>query len=178
MENSPENHTQPDSDSVLGILEHSFTARRLPGRVMLGTAVFCGLFSIVELITAYNKYHTPPSEILSDRFRQDGILIAVVLGVVFLLLAGLLVRLYLIHLHTRVDVYENGLIVHTLRASAVFPWEEISELRADPLYGGNRDVINWNITLVRGDGKKAQFRGLDGILTLKTLIERKARYLL
>lgn len=172
------NVTQSDQTQKLGALKNSYTPRILPGRAMLGTAVFCALFSIFEFITAINKLNTPPSEILSDRFRQDAIMIAFVLGAFFLFFTLLMVGLYYAHIKHRVDVYQHGLLIYTWRGSIMFPWEEISEMKAEPIYGSTNEVINWTITLVRGDRQKARLRGLNGLQSIKNQIERKARNLL
>lgn len=174
----PDTQKQPEPHQTLGEHTNTFTPRITPGRAMLGTAIFCGIFSIIELITAINKFNTPPSQILSDRFRKDAILIAAILSIAFLMLCLLLLFLYYTHRKHSVDVYENGLVVHTWQGSTAFPWDEISEMSAEPVYGNSSQAINWTITLIRGDGKKAKFRGLDGITTLKKHIERKAKYLL
>ena len=174
----PKPQTQPVSHQTLGEFDNAFTPRQAPGWAMLGTAIFCAIACIIELITAIIKYNTPPSQILSDKFRQDAILIAGILSIVFLILCLLLLFLYYTHIKHRVDVYKNGLVIQTWQGSAEFPWDEISEMSAEPIYGNSSRVINWNVTLVRGDGKKAKFRGLDGINTLKSHIERKAKYLL
>jgi hypothetical protein len=169
---------QPRSDQRLGAFQKTFVARERPGRVILGVAIFCVLFAVIEFITAINKSLSPPSEILSDRYRQDAIMIALVLGIVFFLLALILGALYYSHIKHRVDVYENGLVVVTWRAKTMFLWDEIAKLTGVPIVGRSNQVVNWNFTVTDGEGQQAQFRGLEGLMTLKKIIERKARYLL
>ncbi len=163
-----------DQNQSLGAFQNSFTPRVLPGRVILGSAIACVLLAVIQVITAINKALSPPSTVLSDRFRRDAILIAAILAGVFFLLAITLSALYYTHSKHRVDVYEEGLVIFTWRGSTAFSWDEIMEMKAEPIYGGSRRVVNWNITLTRSDGQTAQLRGLDGLMTLAKHIERKA----
>jgi len=129
--------------------------------------------SVLEFVTAINKYLAPPNEILSDSFRKDAILIAAILGVVFFLLAAALGALYYAHTKHRVDLYEHGIDVVTWRGSTSFPWRNIDDLRAMPIYGRSRRPVNWDITVLRDDDVKAKFRGLEDLTGLVKRIERK-----
>ena len=140
---------------------------------MLGMAIFCGVMSVIEFITAVNKYFTPPSTILSDRFRQDAILIAVILGAVFFLLGLAMLALFYSHKKHRVDLYEYGFVVVTWRGSTSFRWDEIDGLEVVPIYGNSRWPVNWDYTVTRDDGVKARFRGLEGLESLGRIIEGK-----
>ena len=168
-----ENLNQSTEPHPLGKLRNSYTPRTAPGKVMLGVAIFCGVMSVVEFITAVNKYLSPPSTVLSDRFRQDAILIAAILGAVFFLLGIIMLALYYTHSKHRVDLYEYGFVVITWRGSTSFNWHEINDFRAMPIYGNSRRPVNWDYTVTREDGVKARFRGLDGLESLGRIIEGK-----
>ena len=83
--------TDPSSPPLpaveLGEFRKTFLPRVLPGRVLLGSSIFCVVAGILEFISALTKYLSPPRSVLSDRFRQDSITIAVILGIVFILIA-------------------------------------------------------------------------------------------
>ncbi|MBC8506716.1 MAG: hypothetical protein H8D34_17770 [Chloroflexi bacterium] len=165
--------TTSNEPPLLGTLQNSYHPRALPGKVLLGSAIFCGLMSVLELITAVNKYLGPPNTVLSDRYRQDAIMIAAVLSVVFFLLAIALSALYFAHKKHRVDLYEYGIVVVTWRGSTDFPWRNIDDLKMLPIYGRSRRPVNWDITVVRNDDVAAKFRGLEGLTVLIKTIERK-----
>ena len=168
-----ENLTQLNEPHPLGKFRKSYTPRAAPGKAMLGMAIFCGVMSVVEIITAVNKYFTPPSTVLSDRFRQDAILIAAILGAVFFLLGLVMLALFYTHKKHRVDLYEYGFVVVTWRGSTSFRWDEIDDLQVMPIFGNSRRPINWDYTVTRDDGAKARFRGLEGLESLGRIIEGK-----
>jgi hypothetical protein len=168
-----ENPVQSNDLYPLGKLRKSYPPRAAPGKVMLGVAIFCGVMSLVEFANALSKYLGPPNTVLSDRFRQDAILIAAILGGVLLLLGVIMIALYYTHIKHRVDLYEYGLVVVTWRGSTSFHWGEIDDLQVVPIYGNSRRPVNWNFTVTRDDGVKAQFRGLDGLESLGRIIEGK-----
>lgn len=168
-----ENLTQLNEPHPLGKLRNSYTPRIAPGKMMLGVAIFCGVMSVIEFITAVNKYFTPPSTVLSDRFRQDAILIAAILGAVFFLLGLAMLALFYTHKKHRVDLYEHGIVVFSWRGSVSFHWAEIDDLKVEPIYGNSRRPVNWDYTITRDDGVKARFRGLEGLESLGRIIEGK-----
>ena len=168
-----ENLAQPNEPRPLGKFRKSYTPRTAPGKVMFGVAIFCGVTSVVEFITAVNKYFTPPSTVLSDRFRQDAILIAAILGGVFFLLGLAMLALFYTHKKHRVDLYTHGFIVFTWRGSTTFTWENIYDFQVMPIYGNSRRPVNWDYTVTRDDDVKAQFRGLEGLESLGRIIEGK-----
>ena len=168
-----ENLTQSNEPHLLGKFRKSYIPREAPGKVMLGMAIFCGVMTVIEFATALNKYFTPPSAILSDRFRQDAIMIAAILGAVFFLLGLAMLALYYTHIKHRVDLYEHGIVVVTWRGSVSFHWAEINDLDVVPIYGNSRRPVNWDYTITRDDGVKARFRGLDDLESLGRIIEGK-----
>jgi len=140
---------------------------------MLGTAIFCGVMSLVEFITATSKYLGPSNTVLSDRYRQDAIMIATTLGTIFLALTIFIGLLYYTHIKHRVDLYEHGIVVVTWRGSISFTWHRIEDYQIEPIYGRSRRPVNWNVTLIRNDDTKAQFRGLEDLGALIRILERK-----
>lgn len=168
-----DNPIQSNNSHSLGEFRKSYTPRTAPGKVMLGMVIFCSVMSMIEFATAINKYFTPPSTILSDRFRQDAILIAAILGGVFFLLGLALGALYYTHKKHRVDLYELGFVVVTWRGRTSFTWENIYDFQVMPIYGNSSRPVNWNYTVTRNDDVKAQFRGLDGLESLGRIIESK-----
>jgi hypothetical protein len=168
----PQSITQAEQ---LGELRKSFLPRRVPGLVLAGAAVFCVLMGLLEFILALNQYNAPAREVLSDSFRQDRIMISVILGAVFIVIALALLALYISHKKQRVDLHANGVIVTTWRGSTALTWDEIMEVRKQPIYGRSRTAVNWNYTLVEFDGRKTHFRGLDGVTTLGRAVERGVR---
>ena len=176
-QNSPqENRTLNNTLHHMGSFQKSYVPRVLPGRVMFGSAIFCLLMCAVEFITGVNKYLSPPSTILSDRFRQDAILIAFILAAVFFILTLLLAGLIYSHKKHRVDLYAHGIVIFTWRGSSSFRWSEISDLKVEPIYGRSRTPVNWNVTVIRDDRVKAKFRGLQNLGQLIKLVERKASF--
>jgi len=164
---------QANDPITFGRFRKSFAPRAIPGRVLLGSAIFCGLFSMLEFTTAIRKYFAPPNTVLSDSFRKDAVLIAVILGVVFFLLAVILGALYYAHKKHRVDLYELGIVVVDWRGSISFPWDYIDDLQMMPIYGRSRKPVNWEFTIVRADGVKAKFRGLEGLETLGRVLKQE-----
>ncbi|MBT3389870.1 MAG: hypothetical protein HN413_05615 [Chloroflexi bacterium] len=165
--------TLPNEPHPLGTLRKSYFPRPVPGKVMLGSAIFCAAISVLEFITALSKYLGPPNKVLSDRYRQDAILIAAILALIFFLLAILLGALYYAHKKHRVDLYESGIVITTWRNSTAFPWYNTDDFQVMPIYGRSRKPINWDCTLTRDDGVKAQFRGLEGLESLIKTIEHE-----
>jgi len=157
----------------LGNFQKAFTPRPTPGKVLLGSAIFCGVMSVIEFVTAINKFLAPPNEILGDSYRQDSIMIAAILGVVFLVLAVALGALYYAHTKHRVDVFEQGVVISSWRGSTTFPWNNIDDFKVLPIYGRSRRPVNWDCTVMRDDGTKAQFRGLVDLEILIKTVERK-----
>ncbi len=157
----------------LGNIQKSYTPRNTPGKVLLGVAIFCGIVSVLEFVTAVNKYLAPPHEILGASYRNDAILIATILGVVFLLLAAALSAMYYAHTKHRVDIYELGVVIMTWRGSTIFQWNQIDDFKVLPIYGRSRRPVNWDCTITRNDGVKTQFRGLENLEALIKTIERK-----
>ena len=157
----------------LGKFRKTYTPRAAPGKVMLGSAIFCGLMSVIEFANAISKHLGPPNTVISDRYRQDAILIAAILGAVFFVIAVILSALYYTHKKHHVDLYEHGFVVVTWRGSTSFHWDEIYDLQIMPIYGRSRRPVNWNFTVTRDDGVKAQFRGLEGLESLGRIIEGK-----
>ena len=164
---------QSNEHYPLGKFRKSYTPRTAPGKVMFGVTIFCGVVTIIEFATAIYKYFSPPSTVLSDRFRQDAILIAAILGAVFLLLGLAMLALFYSHKKHRVDLYEYGFVVFTWRGGTSFRWDEIDNLQVVPIYGNSRRPVNWNYTITRDDGVKARFRGLEGLESLGRIIEGK-----
>ena len=162
-----------DEPNSLGNLIKTYTPRVIPGKVLLGSAIFCGVMCILELITAIRKYLSPPNQVLSDRFRQDAIMIAAILSVIFFLLAVTLSALYYAHKKHRVDVFEHGILVSTWRNSIPFPWRNIDDLKAMPIYGSSTKPVNWEVTVLRDDDVEAKFRGLEDLAGLIKTMERK-----
>jgi len=168
-----ENLTPSREPHLLGKFRKSYKPRVVPGKVMLGVAIFCGVMAVIEFATAINKYLSPPSTTLSDCYRQDSILIGVILGMVFILLGLIMLALYTTHIKHRVDLYEYGLVVFSWRGSTAFHWSEIDDYQVMPVYGYSRRAVNWDCTVTRDDGVKAQFRGLDGLESLIQIVEGK-----
>ena len=162
----------PLSAPELGEFRKTFLPRVLPGKVMLGSAIFCVAAGILEFISALNKYLSPPSSILSDRFRQDSIMISAILGIVFILIALSLVALYYTHIKHRVDLYVNGVVVATWRGETTVLWGDLMKVDKMPIYGRSRRPVNWNYTLYRFDGEKVQIRGLEGLGALGRIFEK------
>ena len=159
----------------LGEFRKSFHPRRTPGLVMAGSAAFCFLIGLLEFFLAANQYFAPARTVLSDSFRQDRILISAILGVVFILLALILLALYISHIKARVDLYANGVVVVAWRSSTALAWDEIMEVTKEPIYGRSRTPINWTYTLFDYDRRKTRFRGVDGLTTLGRVVEREVR---
>ncbi len=157
----------------LGNFRKSFFPRAAPGKAMLGVAFFSAFMAIVEFISAVNKYFKPPSTVLSDSYRQDSIMIAAILSVIFVLLTIIMCVLYYVHKKHRVDLYDGGVVIVTWRGSTTFAWENIYDLKVMPIYGRSTKPINWEYTLTRDDDVKATFRGLEGVRTLGKYIEKK-----
>lgn len=168
-----ENLNQSNESHPLGKLRKSYSPRTTPGKVMLGMAIFCGVISVLEFANAISKYLKPPNDILGTSFRRDAIMIAVILGAVFFLLGIAMGALYYTHKKHRVDLYEHGFIVYTWRGSTSFSWHEIDDLQVTPIYGNSRRPVNWDYTVTRDDGVRAQFRGLEGLESLGRIIEGK-----
>ena len=156
----------------LGEFHKTFLPRVLPGQVLLGSAIFCVVAGILEFISALNKYLSPPSSVLSDRFRQDSIMISAILGVVFILISLSLVALYYTHIKHRVDLYTNGVVVATWRGEKTVLWGNLMKVDKMPIYGRSRRPVNWNYTLYRFDGEKVQIRGLEGLGVLGRMFEK------
>ena len=159
----------------LGEFRKSFFPRRTPGLVLAGAAVFCFLFGLLEFFLALQQYFAPARTVLSDSFRQDRIMISAVLGVVFILLALILLALYISHIKARVDLYTNGVVVVSWRGSTALAWDEIMEVTKEPVYGRSETPINWTYTLFDYDRRKTRFRGVDGVTTLGRAVERQVR---
>jgi hypothetical protein len=157
----------------LGNFRKSFFPRAAPGKVMLGVAFFSAFMTVVEFVSAVNKYFKPPSTVLSDSYRQDSIMIAAILAVIFFLLTAVMIALYYVHKKHRVDLYDDGVVIITWRGSTTFAWENIYDLKVVPIYGRSTKPINWEYTLTRDDDVKATFRGLEGVRTLGKYIEKK-----
>lgn len=165
--------TLPNEPHPLGTLRKSYFPRPVPGKVMLGSAIFCATMSVLEFITAISKYLGPPNTVLSDRYRQDAIFIAAILATIFFLLTIILSALYYTHKKHRVDLYEHGIVIATWRGNTAFPWDEIVDLQVLPIYGRGRRPVNWDFTVKRYDGTKARFRGLEGLEGLGKIIARE-----
>lgn len=170
----PSNHAL----GLLGEHQQTFLPRVQPGRILLGTAIGCALLAVVEFITALTTSQQPTSAVLSDKFRTDAIMVALILGVVFVSLAGLIAALYYTHIKHRVDVFTGGLVITTWRGSTTFLWDEIDLLQREPIFGRSSRTVNWRFTIYGEGGKKGVYLGLDGLQTLAQLIERKAPNLL
>ena len=164
---------QPQDISELENFRKTYLPRVAPGKAMRGAAIFCAFMSVVEVITAINKYLKPPSTTLSDRFRQDAILIASILAAVFFLLTILLSALYYAHRKFRVDLYDKGLIVITWRGSTSILWDDIYDLQATPIYGRSRQPVNWDYKITTDYDETIHLRGVDGVRSLGQYIERK-----
>jgi hypothetical protein len=167
------NLSAPPSQALeLGAFRKTFLPRVLPGRVLLGSAIFCVAFGVLEFVSALNKYLSPPRSVLSDRFRQDSIMISVILGIVFILVALSLAALYYAHRKHRVDLYTNGVVVATWRGEKTVLWGDLMKVDKMPIYGRSRRPVNWNYTLHRFDGEKVQIRGLEGLGVLGRVLEK------
>ncbi len=158
----------------LGNLQESYLPRNTPGKVMFGVAIFCVIVSVLEFATAINKFLAPPHEILGSSYRNDSIMIATILGVVFLLLAAVMGAMYNVHIRHRVDLFELGVLITTWRGSTKFPWNEIEDFRVMPIYGRSRRPVNWDCTVRRADGVEAKFRGLENLEALIKTVERNS----
>jgi hypothetical protein len=162
----------PSQALELGAFRKTFLPRVLPGRVLLGSAIFCIVAGILEFVSALNKYLSPPRSVLSDRFRQDSITIGVILGIVFILVSLSLAALYYAHRKHRVDLYANGVVVATWRGEKTVLWGNLMKVDKMPIYGRSRKPVNWNYTLYRFDGEKVQIRGLEGLGALGRVLEK------
>jgi len=158
----------------LGAFRKTYLPRVAPGRAMLGVAIFCVLLAIIEFITGINKSLQPPSEVLSDSFRQDSIRIAFILAGVFIVIAIVLGFLYYQHIKYRIHLYEDGLIVGTWRGDRVLLWEDIYKVEGFPIYGRSRRPVSWEYKLTTDYDEIIYLRGIDGIRTLGQYVERKA----
>ena len=167
--------TTTQAETQLGEMRNSFHPRRAPGQVLAGAAVFCFLMGLLEFFLALNQANAPARTVLSDSFRQDRIMINAVLGAVFIVIALALLGLYISHKKARVDLYTNGIVVTAWRGSTTLLWDEIMAVTKQPIYGRTGKPINWNYTLLDGEGRKTHFRGLDGVTVLGRAVERAVR---
>ena len=157
----------------LGKLQNTFFPRPAPGQVLLGSAIACVVFSVLEVIAAINKYLKPPSTILSDKYRQDSIMIAAILSVVIFIIALSLAALYNAHRKHRVDLYDNGVVVSTWRGQTTVLWGDLMKVEKLPIYGHSTRPVNWNYTLYKFDGAKVEIRGLEGLGVLGRILEKQ-----
>ena len=168
-----ENLSQAKEVPGLGNFRKSFFPRAAPGQALLGVAIFSAFMAVVEFVSALSKYFKPPSTVLSDSYRQDSIMIAAILSLIFFLLTIIMCALYYVHKKHRVDLFDGGVVIVTWRGSITFDWENIYDFEAMPIYGRSTRPINWEYTLTRDDDVKAKFRGLEGLRTLGNYIEKK-----
>ena len=162
----------PSPVPELGEFRKTFLPRVLPGKVLLGSVIFCVVAGILEFVSALNKYLSPPRSVLSDRFRQDSITTSVILGIVFVLIALSLAALYYAHIKHRVDLYTEGVVVATWRGEKTVLWGNLMKVDKQPIYGRSRRPINWNNTLYQFDGEKIQVRGLEGLGAFGKVLEK------
>ncbi len=162
----------------LGAFRKEYVPRVVPGRVMLGAAIFCGVMSVLEIGGFINKYLNIPGEIAATRYEADALMIAAILGIVFLVLAVVLGSLYFIHSRHRVRVYEGGVLVSTWREHRPVEWKQIVQLKKDPIYGRfsrdpSRKPINWTYTLLLNVGEPVTIRGLEELERLGRIIKHE-----
>ncbi|MFL7868207.1 MAG: DUF6585 family protein [Anaerolineales bacterium] len=162
----------PSPAPELGTFRKTFLPRVFPGKVLLGSATICVAVGILEFVSALNQYLSPPRSVLSDRFRQDSIMISVILGIVFVLIALSLAVLYYAHIKHRVDLYAEGVVVTTWQGQKTVLWGDLMKVDKQPIYGRSRRPINWNYTLYQFNGEKVQIRGLEGLGVLGKVLEK------
>jgi hypothetical protein len=161
----------PSETQELGNFRDHYPSRSLPGKVLLGTTIFCFCFSLIEVALGIEQYLRPPSKILSDSFRQDRIMISFVLVGVFFLIALANATLFYVHKKHSVDLYVSGIVITTWKGSQIFAWEDIMELTKMPIFGYSRRAVNYTYSILGYDDRKVKFRGLVDLSRLGSIVE-------
>ncbi|MFZ1731325.1 MAG: hypothetical protein WBQ23_07805 [Bacteroidota bacterium] len=162
----------------LGSHRQDFLPRIVPGRILLGAAIFSGVMCALEIGGAIQKYLNLPKGFAVTPNETEALIIAAILGAVFLAAASALGVLYFMHIKHRVGVFERGLMVGTWRGKTAIPWKDIIEVKKDPVYPRigvkkARKPIGWTYTLIRSEEAPATIRGLEELERLGRVIKHE-----
>lgn len=163
--------TVPLAENQLGPHRATYRPKVLPGRILFGAACINLLVSLLMFWSAASKYLSH-SAVLSDRFRRDGIIIGLSVGLLALLAAAVLGALFYYHISRKAELFTNGFVYADWRSKLVFRWDTIAEVYVTPRFYKNQSrIINWMITVRRNDGQQAEIGGLENVNQLGQLIQ-------